>query len=1831
MTTLTKDAKKPLAAASEPARESSPPLDPNGSRDEEAIDLLDEEEAELVLEAPEAAEEAADALSAAADAPPPSRAEASTIIESAESAPESTPGSGSAMESAMGSGPDGVPAGPSEASQPAAVQSAAVQPAAVPAAPSGALQPTADPATLGGEASAAPGRPDVLASPDEGEAPASSVQPESGSERRAAHFVARLESARELLKACEAELASSPEPARAARLHYEAARILEVPLWDFASAAEHYEAARAAWPDHIPTLRGLRRVHMALGNYSVLPGLLDAELRGAQSAGRRGALLYEKGCLYRDYLDDPRQARSAFAAAVELDGSDLAWLRALELAEQSERTFAGLARVYELSASALAGAPSQRAAVLAQRARVTAYRAQDLTLATALYEAALKADERVPRALGQLKHLLRAQKRYNELVDVLHRDARHKKAPASQAHLLFEAARIRAERLADLDGSLADLERVQAVDPGDPLVLQELARQYELRGSYDKLVKVLRTQLKSARHASESLQLHARLGSLYAEQLDDRDAAVEHHRAALAIEPNFAPSLHALDRLYREAESWKPLCEIYLAQADAAAESQHRADALLRVADISLRHLGDDAAAIGHYQAALSADPQSLPAFKALVRLYRKGKSFGRLEELYQREVERAGDLETKRTFLFKLGRLQEDDLDAPEAAIDAYKRILELEPRNHEALHAIQRTAERAELWPQVVEALESEAGLTRDSVQQLGLWHRIGGVLETEIGDTAAAQYWYRKVLARDEGHLPTLRSLGGLYEGMGRLEDLVWTYKLELKVLPNPAAKAALLYKLGQLCEQTDTNDSEALAHYRKAVQLDPEHEPAMAALQRLLTVHEEWKELTRLLQMRASTLEDPHARARLTFRVGEIYEHHLNANDLALTAYDEALGVSPGFEPALTGRLRLLQVSSEHRRLADEFAHRAKRATDDFSRVDALLGQAEVLSEDLKSPAEAARIYESVLDVDPAQPAALFALARIYAELGNHSDLARVYGQQAEGFGDVPSRVAALGLLGQLAESRRLVEGPDVKQTFLAMVSLKPEDEAALATLERLGIAQHDWQLVTEVDAQLADCTRDTSLVAVFHTRLGEAQEGSDDVAALASYRQALAQDAGNVAATYGLSRIAERSGDAELLCEAAEFEARVARRPERAAGLLTLAASKRPQGVEVKDLLRALSVCPDHTEAATGLIQALTATGQFEGLLRALTQAAQSARIAERRSDLWIEIAKVQIQESRDSGAAIASAQRAVRERPDYPRAVLTLANLYSGAHQWREAVRWLREALKHDPAPALAGWAKLELARILADKLGSPGAAIEVLEPLTGDAAHQHAALSQLVHAEAAAGAIDRAGQAAAKLVSISETDEQRATALLQVAGLHQQRGDRMAALETYQQVVRLVGLAGTAATSFKSALREADHDTASAPWNMYAQALAEYLARQPIGVAGLADIHLELARTFDTRMGETNKALAVLKQGIAAVEDNAPLRLEMAQRLRRAGHPQQAVGEYLLLLGEEPLQPAYWRELSACYKEQSLEEQSRMALGPLMGLGAGTELEQASYEMRPALPEAARADTFDAVAMRALDAHPADDAPTTELLAALAGSAHKLVPVQLEVYGVTAKDKHGMRSSHPMRALADRVAMVLGVEGFDVYVHRSVHKRVDLELAETPALMIPTGIGQLPESMQVFLIARALSALFRKTYVAEKLAMNPLRQLLAACAYTADPEYRLDGLSSAELGQESKRVLKALPWRGKKAFEDAARAYAKAGQSALVDWRSRERVTAGRLATLLSDDVSGVVGLMLDTDLDLSTMAGERTAEAEMAAVLTFAVSDTAMQLRRRLGLALG
>ena len=79
-------------------------------------------------------------------------------------------------------------------------------------------------------------------------------------------------------------------------------------------------------------------------------------------------------------------------------------------------------------------------------------------------------------------------------------------------------------------------------------------------------------------------------------------------------------------------------------------------------------------------------------------------------------------------------------------------------------------------------------------------------------------------------------------------------------------------SLLLKMGELCEERIGRDDEALAHYKRAVEIEPASHPALRAYARKLRERGEWAQLTKVLEAELGGLGDPSRRTLAAYRIG-----------------------------------------------------------------------------------------------------------------------------------------------------------------------------------------------------------------------------------------------------------------------------------------------------------------------------------------------------------------------------------------------------------------------------------------------------------------------------------------------------------------------------------------------------------------------------------------------------------------------------------------------------------------------------------------------------------------------------------------------------------------------------------------------------------------------------------------------------------------------------------------------------------------------------------------------------------------------------------------------
>jgi hypothetical protein len=411
--------------------------------------------------------------------------------------------------------------------------------------------------------------------------------------------------------------------------------------------------------------------------------------------------------------------------------------------------------------------------------------------------------------------------------------------------------------------------------------------------------------------------------------------------------------------------------------------------------------------------------------------------------------------------------------------------------------------------------------------------------------------------------------------------------------------------------------------------------------------------------------------------------------------------------------------------------------------------------------------------------------------------------------------------------------------------------------------------------------------------------------------------------------------------------------------------------------------------------------------------------------------------------------------------------------------------------------------------------------------------------------------------------------------------------------------------------------------------WNHYVAALEGYLEQGGASIPDRPAIFLDMARTLDDEMGLTDRALQALQRGMAIDPSNVEIRTELATRLKKAGHFPQAVHELRRLLEVDVTRAQTWRDLVDALRGMQRQEEAKLAMAPLVALGVANDLEKTTIAARTPRAAHAQPGTLDDVAIRSIDVVAGPD-PVADLLASVAEGLPKIHPPELDRYGLTSRDKITSRSGHPLRMLADRAASVFGVSEFDLYLHRAHAGSIEVELTEPPAILVPAQVTTYSETQQIFLLARPLANVSRRLHAVNKLAPVEIEMLLAAAVRIVDPTYAMGLTDEDFLTAHSRRVVKALSRRARRAVEETAHAYAASKRIDFNEWAHNVRTTAARAALVLCDDLPGAITLVRRLEGDLAGLKGAALAQgiALMNDLVRFWVSDAAFTLRRRLGM---
>jgi tetratricopeptide (TPR) repeat protein len=367
-----------------------------------------------------------------------------------------------------------------------------------------------------------------------------------------------------------------------------------------------------------------------------------------------------------------------------------------------------------------------------------------------------------------------------------------------------------------------------------------------------------------------------------------------------------------------------------------------------------------------------------------------------------------------------------------------------------------------------ELAEVLGRKAELELDSVRRREILAELARLREVKLEDLDGAIAAWRTIVEQDPSDGDALAALTSLYERREEWEELLAVLDSQAQNVDDAADQVALKHRQGEVLVLLIKDTRRAIDVYRDILDMDPDDRRALAALEEIHTMREDWSSLQEILLWRLDRLEET-ARVPVFLRLGELCLERLDAMDEAVGYYHQVLAIDPSNFEALDLLKTTLRQAERWYDLVEALRKHAEILSsqgDTAGEVEMLAQVARVWNERLDNPDAAGEVLEEILERDPTNVVALAGLARIY-EKTEQWDKCRDVLERAAAQGPEPKEAAELEFRMGRVEVNQSGDPEAAVVHYREALALDPTHQEAMDTLEELARKKKDWGTVADV--------------------------------------------------------------------------------------------------------------------------------------------------------------------------------------------------------------------------------------------------------------------------------------------------------------------------------------------------------------------------------------------------------------------------------------------------------------------------------------------------------------------------------------------------------------------------------------------------------------------------------------------------------------------------------------------------------------------------------------------------------------------------------------------
>jgi tetratricopeptide (TPR) repeat protein len=545
-------------------------------------------------------------------------------------------------------------------------------------------------------------------------------------------------------------------------------------------------------------------------------------------------------------------------------------LRARGAWEQLRELELAMARIAELPVEA-------RKLRLRSAAELSERELRDAAGALDAWRAAYGLDPADATSRAELAKRLEAAGLWDELVELLEREAVATVEPRERVTVLVRIARVHRDRRQDLLAAVDAWRRARELDPEDPEVRAELCDALVELGAIREAVPLLRQRADAAPRGPERVSLLRTLAAALEEHVGDTEGAFEVSARLLDEEPGDLDALARMERIDTAGRRWDRLLQTLSYRAEVGA-AEERAQILVRMGVLADRELRDLDRAAEYYGQALDLAPRDTATLDALCDVYDRAERYRDLVEMLRQRAHLETRPDARAELHRRIARILETRVRNEEAAAEAWEEVLQ-NGEDAEALRALASRARRrgdVESWERLAARL---AKVSPDPSERRDLHVERADLLVEQLARPRDAVDALRAALEVEPGHPPAVRRLVSLGERLG--DDLLLAEGLErqLEATEDPGLQVPIAQRLADLYETRLHDPQRAVRALYRWADADVADSEPVARLVRLLEMLGRDRELVEQLDALAGLEQDDDVVTTLVLRAADVAKRKL----------------------------------------------------------------------------------------------------------------------------------------------------------------------------------------------------------------------------------------------------------------------------------------------------------------------------------------------------------------------------------------------------------------------------------------------------------------------------------------------------------------------------------------------------------------------------------------------------------------------------------------------------------------------------------------------------------------------------------------------------------------------------------------------------------------------------------------------------------------------------------------------------------------------------------------------------------------------------------------